>query len=183
MKAIDNAVDIMRALELSNNSFLRTFLNTASSTFDSNLELSIWTSNPNILFKDLRNLDKLILSISSLDKSDRELIDKRIEVFKEVLSVDFNTDFRITYTPLKIPMMELWSNTRLGDVWVDRAKFNFNPEDAGKVIFIPYDYYLYESPIIFMDGKTELLTDIGNTIKVSKPQVIARTLPYIEYTI
>lgn len=179
----NEAIKVMGTLELSNNSFLRTFLNTASSTFDTNLEISMWTSNPDILFSDLRNLDKLVLSISSLDKDVKEQLERQVRIFKDVLSIDFKTDFRITYTPLKIPMVELWSSTKLKDVWIDRTKFNFNEEDKGKVIYLPYDYYLYERPIIFVGGDTELITEFKDIIKVENPYSVGKTLPYIEYTI
>lgn len=177
------AIKVMGTLELSNNSFLRTFLNTASSTFDTNLEISIWTSNPDILFSDLRDLEKLVLSISLTDETVKDKVEKQTRIFKDVLSIDFKTDFRITYTPLKIPMIEMWSSTKLKDVWVDRAKFDFDKDDKGKTVYLPYDYYLYEKPVIFVGRDSELITNIGNVIKVENPHMVSKTLPYIEYII
>ena len=171
----------MSVLELSNNSLLKTFINTASSTFDSDMEISIWTSNPDILFSDMRDIDKLVLSVVTDETVDNDYLSRKINIFKEVLSIDFNTDFRITTTPLKIPMVELWSTTKLKDVWVDLTKFNVSKEDLGKTIYVPYDYYLFDNPIIFADKSMEFSQTINNTIKVSNVNSISRVLPYLEF--
>lgn len=177
----NNAIKSMSVLELSNNSLLKTFINTASSTFDSDMEISIWTSNPDILFSDMRNVDKLVLSVATDETVDNDYLSRKINIFKEVLSIDFNTDFRITTTPLKIPMVELWSTTKLKDVWVDLTKFNVSAEDIGKTIYVPYDYYLFDNPIIFVDKSVEFNKAINNTIKVSNINSISRVLPYLEF--
>lgn len=177
----NNAIKSMSVLELSNNSLLRTFINTATSTFDSDKEISIWTSNPDILFSDMRDIDKLVLSIIADESVDVEYMNKKISIFKDVLSIDFNTDFRITTTPLKLPMVELWSTTKLKDVWIDTTKFNINEKDLGKTIYIPYDYYLFDNPMLFADKSVEFYQPVNNTIKVSNVNSISRVLPYIEF--
>lgn len=169
--------------ELSSNVFLRTFLNTASSTFDTDSEISIWTSNSDILFSDIRDLEKLVLSIRTDEESQKDTLNKRIDMFKDVLSIDFNTDFRVTTAALKIPMIELWSTTESRDVWIDRTVFNFSKEDAGKTLLIPYDYYLFENPVLFISNDVELVTELDNVIKVNNVAVVPGILPYIEYKI
>lgn len=181
--SFNQAIKDMGMLDFSTNVFLRTFLNTASSTFDNQSEISIWTSNPDVLCTDLRDMDKLILSILTTDESDSNLFQKRINIFKDVLSVDFKTDFRVTNTALKIPMLELWSTTQLKHVWIDKTVFNFVKEDKGKTILIPYDYFLFDKPILFLGKDTDLETPLDNTIKVSNISSISKYLPYIEYII
>ena len=176
-----NAIKSMSVLELSNNSLLRTFINTASSTFDSDKEISIWTSNSDILFSDIRNLDKLVLSIIADELVDKEYLENKIKLFKDVLSIDFNTDFRITTTPLNLPMIEIWSTTKSKDVWVDTTIFNISKEDLGKTVYIPYDYYLFNKPILFTDKNMHFVEPIDNTIKVSNVNTISQVLPYIEF--
>lgn len=177
------AVRVLNNMSLDSNMFLRTFVNTASSTFDPKLEVSIWTSTLDVLSYDIKSLDKLILSIRSSNDDGTGLLSERIKIFKDMLSIDFDIDLRITKDNLNIPMVELWTSTEEHLVWVDRTEFNFSKEDAGKRICIPYDYFMVHKPILFCDTETELTNFCGECMKVDGLGGILKVLPYIEYII
>lgn len=178
-----NAIRVLNNMSLHNNMFLRTFVNTALSTFDSKMEVSIWTSTFDILSYDVNSLDKLVLSVVSTGLTDKSALYERVKIFKEMLLIDFDIDLRITQDKLKIPMVELWSSTKETTVWVDKTEFNFSKKDKGKSVCIPYDYFLFSKPVLFVKSDIELTDFNGEVIQVDNTNDIVNTLPYVDYII
>lgn len=177
------AARALNNISVEGNMFLRTFVNTALSTFDAKSEISIWTSTLDVLFYDIKSLDKLVLSVRSSGTLDKDTLSERIKIFKDMLSIDFDTDLRITSQNLNIPMVELWSTTKEQTVWIDKSEFNFSIEDKGKTVCIPYDYFMVHKPILFCSAETELTDFSGEYIKLDGLGGVLKVLPYIEYTI
>lgn len=169
----------MNKLSLVGNTSLQTFINTAKNSFDSRKEVSVWIDNIDSLFYDMRDAKKIVVAIIDGGDSYEELKD-RAKIFESMLEIDFDVDFRVSTTPLKLKMIEVWSTTRKSDVFVD---LSFDKEDLGKTIYVPFDYYLLKKPIIFLDKETVLTNNELQTVAVDNPEQLCEVLPYYKYTI
>jgi len=172
-RTADDIVKTLNQLSLEENISLKTFRNTARSTFDINSGVSVWVDNIDILRSDLRDFKEIVVSVLS-EEPIEGLKDKTI-LFREVLSIDFNADIRLTNKALKRPMMEVWTSTAKEDVWVDKTILPHCDEET--VFYIPYDYYLLKKPIIFSDKR------FANRPEIISPtaKIDERFIPYVEY--
>lgn len=179
MKDFSEAVFAMNKLALENNVSLQTFINTAKNSFNVNSEISVWVNDLSMLTHDLRYLKKLTVAV--VDAGKCEELKEQTRMFKSVLGIDFEVDFRITNTALKIDMIEVWTNTKESDVWVDKVpSSNVSP---GQVLYIPYDYYLMPNPVIFTDIESASKIEESRIIGIDNPDALINTLPYVKWIV
>ena len=148
-RTVDDIVKTLNQVTLEDNISLQTFRNTAKSTFGLDSGISIWVDNTDILRSDLRDFDEIVISVLA-EKPFEGLKDKTIE-FREILSIDFSADIKLTNKALRRPMMEVWTSTPDCDIWLDKSILPQCDEET--TFYIPYDYYLLKKPIIFSDKR------------------------------
>jgi hypothetical protein len=178
MQNLSSAIDVMNKLSLADNISLHAFINTANSTFDSASEISVWINDMTAITHDMRYLKKLVVCV--VDAGESKTLREQTELFKNMLSIDFEVDMRITNTALKLDMIEVWTTTKVSDVWIDKLNISA-PID--KPLYVPYDYYLFEKPVIFTDIQTASQTEASNIIGLENPESVMGTLPYIKYIV
>ena len=168
-----NIVRAFTQVTLKENISLKTFQNTARSTFGTLSGVSVWVDNAGILRTDLRQLTTLLISVITEDEV--ENLREKTLMFREVLSIDFDMSIQLSNKPLKRPMLEVWTTTKQSEVWVDPTIIPKSDDDA--IFYVPYDYCLQKKPIIF-----------SNRRFVNRPEILVWSepidtgcIPYMEY--
>lgn len=156
------------------NTSLHTFINVANDTFNHSKEVSMWVTNPDVLYFDIHNMTKVVLCVIDVGE-DYTNISRDINTFKEMLSIDFNVNFMVSSAPLKIPMVELWTTTKVEDVWISDGDLKV---PAGSDVLVPFDYFAVSKPVLFSSENTKPDNPADNCIYIKNLSEIQSMLPY-----
>ena len=164
--------ELLMNIDLEGNYYLGLLINTAESVFGGIPNTSVWCSNADILTKDMKFIDKIVLSIVTETKGVD--LKSKIKSYRDILSIDLSQKIVTTSTPLRIPMLELWTNSDYDDYWLDK---DILPVTDERTWFIPHDYYMFKKPILFTN---KVCTGIDNVIPTGT--VISDSiLPYHQF--
>ena len=185
---MDNgALDSIRSMisgSIENNNAIRTICQTSEMLFTKDTPITIWSSTLDILNYDIKSVDSVIMNVISEDDDNEavwKLVEDQIEIFKDMLGVDIESELKISHRPLRLPMFELYSNNNGRYTYVD-PKVIPDIESENDVRFaVPIDYFLVEKPLLFTDDIV-IAHQLDTTEFMSNLDVLINILPYTIYT-